>query len=276
MRRWLPVGVSLAILCTTPAPVTASVEPLEPARMDSVVFLETVGLPTPGEFFTALDKVSRPNWAKSTGPRLSGESSKRELLALQLGILLADGFAAIQARDGQGVKNTGVDILNLTKRLNLEQGILPRARSIGDFSSDARWDELREELDATQNDVRLAMLQQKDDDLLVFITAGSWVRQMDIALDFVAADYKPQAAELLDQPAVAGRLLEGMRGLPRKEREEETTKAFLAGIEQARGIMERSEPGPPGEEAVVELAGVMSGLVESVSQPAPAVEEARP
>lgn len=240
------------------------------------MYLETVGLPTPGEFFTALDKISRPNWGKSTGPRLNEESSKREMIALQLGMLLADGFAAIQAQDGQGVRNTGVDILNLTKKLNLEQGILPRVRSIGDFSSEALWDELREELDATQNDVRLAMLQQKDDDLLIFITTGSWVRQMDIALGFVAGDYKPEAAELLVQHEVAGRLLEGLRGLPHTDREDTTTREFQAGIEKSRVIMERSGEAPLAEDAVVELAGVMSGLVNSVSQPASLPEESRP
>ncbi|MFM8715433.1 MAG: hypothetical protein ACKOF3_01395, partial [Spartobacteria bacterium] len=117
-----------------PSLAPAAEERLTPEQMRDAAFLDTVSIPTPGEFFLAVDKQCQPNWSKVLRPVVPATTSDREIIALQLGILVADGFMAIEAQDGQSVKNTARDILLLAKKLNVSHQILARSQSISDFA----------------------------------------------------------------------------------------------------------------------------------------------
>ena len=83
-------------------------------------------------------------------------------MALNLGGLIADGFIAVEAKDTQQVKNIGRDIINLAKPLGVQQDIINRGKSLTDFAEHGQWDTLKEELEATQNEVKTAMADNKD------------------------------------------------------------------------------------------------------------------
>ena len=61
----------------------------------------------------------------------------------------------VRAQDGQGVKNTGKEIINLARKLNVSQSVISRGNSINDFAENNDWSALREELEATQNEVSI-------------------------------------------------------------------------------------------------------------------------
>ena len=48
-------------------------------------------------------------------------------MALNLGTLIADGYIAVEAHDGQQVKNIGKDVLALAKKLSVSQSVLARS-----------------------------------------------------------------------------------------------------------------------------------------------------
>ena len=75
-------------------------------------------------------------------------------MALNLGTLIADGYIAVEAHDGQQVKNVGKDVLALAKKLSVSQSVLARSASITQFAENDAWDQLNEELEATQNEVK--------------------------------------------------------------------------------------------------------------------------
>ena len=89
---------------------------------------------------------------------------------------MADGYIAVEAQDSQGVKNIGKEIINLAKKLNVSQSVLGRGNSINDFADNNDWNALREELEATQNEVKLDMFEQKDNNLVTLVTLGAWIR----------------------------------------------------------------------------------------------------
>jgi hypothetical protein len=72
------------------------------------------GLKSAGEFFAAIDAQCQPNWSQIVPSPAATTPPAREALALQLGVLFTDAFAAIQANNGQGVKNTLHEITALT------------------------------------------------------------------------------------------------------------------------------------------------------------------
>jgi hypothetical protein len=258
----MSVRCSIAALCLS---VTAFLGhandlPLTQQEMLSTLFVETIAIPSPGEFFSALDKECQPNWAQFVSAPMAAPTADREFIAIQLGILMTDGYIAVQARDAQALRNTGIDILTLAKKLNASQNLLARSQSIGDFTDKEDWHTLREELDASQNDVRLALMEQMDYNLVTLAATAAWVRQMGVAAKILESNYKPAPSSLLVQPALAGHFLARLRSLPERNRNSPIVQQFITGIEFCLLQMEFASASFMAKPSVEKIAATMTGL----------------
>ena len=166
------------------------------ARTDSIT------IPTPGELFTALEKSGKINWAGQYRGPMPVTYSNRAQIALNLGGLIADGFIAVEAKDGQQVKNIGSDIIKLAKALGVSEKLLGRGSSINDFAENNEWDTLQEELEATQNEVKSSMQSHSDQDLVILVTLGGWIRGTQVVTSAIVQNYNEQSAKVLRQPAL--------------------------------------------------------------------------
>ena len=252
------------VLMAIPSLAPAAEERLTPEQMRDASFLDTVSIPTPGEFFLAVDKQCQPNWSKVLRPVVPATTSDREIIALQLGILVADGFMAIEAQDGQSVKNNARDILLLAKKLNVSHQILARSQSISDFADVGDWRRLREELDAMQNDIRLCLLEQKDNPLVVLAMAGSWVRQLDMASNLLASGENPSSTDLLAQPEIAARILSRVENLPDNSKKAPIVRQLAEALRSASSLMSTSPSFLPPT-AVQSLASTMSTIAAAAT-----------
>lgn len=252
------------LLIAAPLGLHATAERLTPEQMRDASFLDTVSIPTPGEFFLAVDKQCQPNWSKLLRLSVAASTSDREHIALQLGMLAADGFMAIEAQDGQSVKNTARDTLLLAKKLNVSQQIVARSQSISDFADAGNWNRLREELDAMQNDIRLCLLEQKDSPLVVLAMAGSWIRQMDMASNLLANDENPSSTALLVQPEIATRILSRVENLPENSKKQPIVKQLSEGLHTASVLMSQSNSSLPPS-AVQSIASTMSAITAAAA-----------
>ncbi len=266
-QRVTIAGVLLVFLLGSAA--FAKPRGLDREKMRKAVFMETVTLPSPGEFFAAVDKQFQPNWSQLVRPAVPVATPQREHLALQLGVLLADGFVAIEAQDGQAAKNNGRDVLNLARKLNVSQNVLARGQNISDLADQGDWRTLREELDAMQNDIRLSMQEQNDYDLLVFLMIGSWVRQMEIAADLLIKSPIPEARELLVQPVILNHLLERLDGLPEETRSNPLARNYQAKLQALKVHMTKGSYAPLEDQSVHDIAATMSGLLHATAEPPP-------
>ena len=227
------------------------------------------GLKSAGEFFAVIDAQFQPNWSQIVHPPTAPTSPAREALAFQLGVLVTDAFAAIQANNGQGVKNTLHEITALTKKLNLNQDILARNKCISDFADKASWDQLQLELTSAQQDVITGMQRQKDHDLVVFLLAGSWIRQIDIASTLQSANPKPELAALLAQSSAADELLAGFEKLPEPIRKGNLAFMLVQGLLAARDSMLKTSGGTFPDSAIKELAPTMTHILNHIATPIP-------
>jgi hypothetical protein len=166
------------------------------ARSDSIT------IPTPGELFTALEKSGKINWAGQYRGPMPVTYSNRAQIALNLGGLIADGFIAVEAKDGQQVKNIGSDIIKLAKALGVSEKLLGRGSSINEFAENNEWDTLQEELEATQNEVKSSMQSHADQDLVILVTLGGWIRGTQVVTSTIVQNYGEQSAKVLRQPAL--------------------------------------------------------------------------
>lgn len=185
-------------------------------QMKEAVYLDGMSVPSPGEIFAAINKVSRPNWAMLSHAGIAPVTTNRAQLALAVGLLITNGFISVEAQDGQQVKNIGRDIMTLSKALGVSQNILSRGNNLIEFADHNEWDSLRQELEATENEVKTTMVEQQDRNLVTLTSAGAWLRGLEVAAKIIGANYSIEGASLLDEPVLARRLAFDLEELPSK------------------------------------------------------------
>src|SRR6202040_1864125 len=172
----------------------------EPARLPAdqlakAIRNDSISIPTPGELFAALEKPGKPNWSGQYRGPIPTTYRNRAQIALNLGGLIADGFIAVEAQDSQQVKNIGTDIIKLAKALGVSQNVLSRGNSINEFAENSEWDALHEE-------VKSSMQSHSDQDLVILVSVGGWIRGTQVVSAAVMQNYDERAARVLRQPAL--------------------------------------------------------------------------
>jgi hypothetical protein len=100
------------------------------------------------------------------------------------------------------VKNIGTDIIKLAKALGVSENVLSRGNSINEFAENSEWDALQEELEATQNEVKTSMQSHSDQDLVILVSMGGWIRGTQVVSASIIKNYDERSAKVLRQPAV--------------------------------------------------------------------------
>jgi hypothetical protein len=171
-------------------------------QLAKAVRTDSISIPTPGELFAAIEKPGKTDWAGQYRGPMPITYRNRAQIALNLGGLIADGFIAIEAKDSQQVKNIGSDIIKLAKALGVSENLLKRGNSINEFAENNEWDTLQEELEATQNEVKSSMQSHSDQDLVILVSLGGWIRGTQVVSGAIAQNYDERSAKVLRQPAL--------------------------------------------------------------------------
>ena len=182
-------------------------------QIANAIKTDSLTIPTPGELFAALQKPGKPNWPSQYRAPVPATYRNRAQIALNLGGLIADGFIAIEAQDSQQVKNIGTDIIKLAKALGVSENVLSRGNSINDFAENSEWDTLQEELEATQNEVKSSMQTHRDQDLVILVSLGGWIRGTQVVSATVMQAYDERSARVLRQPAVVNFIQSRMKDI---------------------------------------------------------------
>ena len=199
-------GTTLALLLSgsafaSPTPTAPPAVPsLSAEQIAQATRTDSVTIPTPGELFAALAKTTKPDWAGRYRGPIAMNYKTRAQIALNLGGLIADGFIAVEAQDAQQVKNVGNDIVKMAKALGVSENILARGNSINQFAESDEWSALQEELEATQNEVKASMQSHRDQDLVILVSLGGWIRGTQVVSGLVVKNYDERLGQALRQP----------------------------------------------------------------------------
>ena len=194
--------VAIASVVTICSLIGAETPRLSTDQLAKAIKNDSISIPTPGELFAALSKPSKPNWSGQYRAPMPMTYRNRAQIALNLGGLIADGFIAIEAKDSQQVKNIGSDIIKLAKALGVSENLLSRGNSLNEFAENDDWDTLQEELEATQNEVKSSMQSHSDQDLVILVSLGGWIRGTQVVSASILQNYDERSAKLLRQPAL--------------------------------------------------------------------------
>ena len=251
----------------SPSGPVAGPEPagLTAEQISSAATLDALTVPTPGELFAAMTKQTKPTWSSQFRGPISASYSDRTQIALNLGGLIADGYVAVEAQDAQQVKNLGRDIIGLTKTLGISKEILSRANSITQAAEDNDWNRLKEELEATQNDVKAAMDDLHDEELVTLLSLGGWVRGTQIVSSVVLKNFSEQTASILRQPAIVDFLRAKMDALSPKTKKLPLIAKLDAGLADIKGLVSFPLGSTATKENVQKLNDEAGELVKAIT-----------
>jgi len=258
----------VALLCLASASSAPAAEPapLPPDQLAKAIKTDALTIPTPGELFAALEKPGKPDWAGQYRTPIPMTYRNRAQIALNLGGLIADGFIAVQAQDSQQVKNIGTDIIKLAKALGVSENVLSRGNSINEFAENSEWDTLHEELEATQNEVKASMQSHRDQDLVILVSLGGWIRGTQAVSAAVMKNYDENSAKVLRQPAVVSFIKSKINDISPDLRNEPLVKSVS---EQLNGVekLVAFQPGKgPSVDEVRKLNEAVSKLMEEIQK----------
>jgi hypothetical protein len=275
IRNWLALSMMASLLTVSASgqqqasPTPATAPPTDAAlsadELKQAASVDAITVPTPGEFFAAIEKGGKPNWTSQYRPPVSIKSTNRAQTALNLGTLIADGYIAVQAQDGQQVKNVGKDVLALAKKLSVSQSVLTRGESITHFAENNAWNQLNEELEATQNEVKKALLENRDTDLITLVSIGGWVRGAQVVTGLILQSYNPDDAKLLRKPALVGFLNGKLTQLPEKLRNDPLVQKVKTDIDGIQKMVSYPPDHVPTVDEVKELNAAASKLTKEIA-----------
>jgi len=225
---------------------------------------DSISIPTPGELFTALGKSGKINWAGQYRGPIPVTYSNRAQIALNLGGLIADGFIAVEAKDGQQVKNIGSDIIKLAKALGVSEKLLSRGSSINEFAENNEWDTLQEELEATQNEVKSSMQSHADQDLVILVTLGGWIRGTQVVTSAIIQNYNEQSAKVLRQPALVHFMQSRINEMSPELRDEPLVKDLSNELAQIEKLVSFPEGKAPDVEQVRKVNQTVGKVMQEI------------
>lgn len=263
-----PASPASPAAAPAPAPVPAPM-PTGPAlsaeQMKGAAAFDEMTVPTPGELFAALGKQCKPNWSSEYRGPIPTAYADRAQIALNLGGLIADGYIAVEAMDGQQVKNLGRDILKLAGALGVAREILDRGKTINQFAEQNDWNSLKEELEATQNEVKQAMDAKRDEELTALVTLGGWVRGTQVVSDVVMKNFSDANSSLLRQPGLVAYLRAKLAALPPREQEKTLIKSLSTQLETVEKLVSFPAGTAANKEDVQKIHEQAGAMIKDIS-----------
>jgi hypothetical protein len=239
---------------------------LPPEQMARAARTDAMTIPTPGELFAALQKPGKPNWTGAYRAPIPTTYKNRAQIALNLGGLIADGFIAVEAQDSQQVKNIGADVIKLAKALGVSQNVLSRGNSINDFAETNQWSSLQEELEATQNEVKNSMQTHSDQDLVILVSIGGWIRGTQVVSGSVAANYDERSAKVLRQPALVNYIHAKLNDVSAELRSDPLVKTVNDQLSNLEKLVATPTGKSPSPDDVRKVNDVVSGLIQEIQK----------
>lgn len=221
-----------------------------------------VAVPVPKEIFHSLDQFRDANWGAVKRPDVARWKSQGDQaqIATLLGVVIAEGFIAMEAEDSTEVKNLGRNVLTLARGLGIRERALRRSRSIMELADKNEWSEARKEWDGVLSDVESGMIELKSAQLAQLVSVGGWLRGTDALSALVLQKYSPESSALIRQPGLVDYLEKQLLTMNSDIQTRPIVVKLLDGLHKIRTLVD-NENGPLSEETVRKVHAVCAELV---------------
>ncbi len=256
----LTVSTSLAF-AEPAAKIDVSQLPQQSKMIDDVV------VPVPSEIFGVLDKLGKPNWMavlreSQAKAKPTGDPAQ---IALLLGVVIAEGFIAVEAEDAKAVQDIGKSVLTLSKAIGVERAVRERANAIIATAGDKNWMAVRQELDGALAKVKEAMIELKSEQLSQLVSLGGWLRGTEALTAVVSKNYSADGAELLHQPVLLDYFEGRLEGMDKKIKTNPVVMKVQQGVVEIRPLIGIADGTQISEKSVNEIEKITEQLIKDIN-----------
>jgi hypothetical protein len=186
-----------------------------------------------------------------------------------LGSVIAEGFIAVEAEDGNQVKQIGKSVLSLATPLGVGAEVKKRAQAITDAADKKDWNGVRKELDGALDDVKKAMGKLNSEALSQLVSLGGWIRGTEALTAVVGKGYTKDGAELLHQPVLLDYFERRLSNLKPKYKANPVVTRVQKGVLEIRPLIGLADGVDVSEKSVGEINGITSDLIKTINSKAP-------
>jgi hypothetical protein len=191
--------------------------------------------PSIDRIFAQLDQLRPLPFEQLKRENPQSSAAGREHKGLIFGGLIADGFLIVEAEKKNLVENFGRVLMEQARALGVGDRVMRHSASLTELGRRGQWQQVRQELIATQTDVEQAMIDLRDEKMAHLISLGGWLRGLEISAGAVEAEFSPQRAKILVQPDLADYFAAELKTLP-------PTIAHTALFEEIRARVKKLQP----------------------------------
>jgi hypothetical protein len=190
--------------------------------------------PSIEQLFKTLDSLKPIPIQELTRPPRAIRLDNRVKFALSFGVLIGDGFLAVEGEEAKAIEPLGRELLRRAKGLGVQQRVARHSKQLLDLAKQLDWTGVRTELIVTQKDVESAMLDLRDEEMVHLLSLGGWIRGLEIGAASVAADFSPERASQLRQLNLLDYYLERLDTLSTPLKSMPLIAQIIAGLKEVR------------------------------------------
>lgn len=239
-----------------------------PARIDlSDVNLRVVDssvIPIPLEIFASLDKLGTQDWSKEVKSRDIKIDGNRSRTAMLFGLVVSDGFIAVQAQDKEAVRRIGREVLRLADSLGVADSVQQHANAIVSAAGSSDWMICRKELDKTRQTVLKKMSEIRDDELVGLVSLGGWLGGTQALASVLLQNYSSEGSDLLNQPDLVKQLKDEFDSLPVRAKRGKVFTQISKTLEHLQSLMRTDASGAISKGKVIEISLSTNNLVTAI------------
>ena len=260
----LPLAAALAF--TSVVPVGRAEQPPQKIDVSRLQYkVEDVVIPNPSEVFIALDKLGSLNWSNAMLPVSGARPSKPPEIAMLLGVVIANGFVAVQAKDKESVDKIGRRVRELAKSLSVEDAVIQHSNAIVNAAKDDNWNAVRTELDKAKSSVSDGMRRLNSRDESQLVSIAGWLRGTHALTTLIVANYSPERAELLHQPDLLSTFERQFDAMGKKAQEDSKVVELRDGLKKVKTLILSGGSDPLPQKTVEEIHKITTDLVKSIA-----------
>ena len=230
--------------------------------------------PSIEQLFNTLDSLKPIPIPALTRPPRALRLDNRVKFALSFGVLIGDGFLAVEGEEVKAIEPLGRELLRRAKGLGVQQRVSRHSKQLLDLAKELDWSGLRKELIVTQKDVEKAMLDLRDEEMAHLLSLGGWIRGLEIGAASVAADFSPERASKLRQLDLLDYYLQRLATLSPPLKSTPLIAQIIEGLTEIRQKL--GDPSAVSREDVAGIQTTARSLVALIEGDAPASAATHP
>lgn len=239
-----------------------------PGRIDlndpNLLVVDSSVIPIPLEIFTSLDKLGNQDWGRQVESREIKLDTNRSRTAMLFGLVVSDGFIAVQAQDKEAVRRVGREVLRLATSLAVAAEVEQHANAIVAAAGQGDWSVCRKELDRTRQTVLNKMNRIDDDELVGLVSLGGWLGGTQALAAVLKQNYSEEASDLLNQPGLVRQLKDDFSTLPARAKRGKVFGQISQTLDHLESLMKADASGAISKGKVIEISLSTTNLVDAI------------